>query len=180
MSDQAIERPDLASIRVLVYPDKGLRQRAQDLTQIDGFLNELTFRMGEMLLEHEGIGLAATQIGWPYRFIIVNPSFQKGKHIPLINPVIVERKGIIEVDEGCLSVPEIRTVVRRAAYVKVRATLLNGKEAELEGEDLVARLFQHEIDHLDGRLFVDRTGPDDRARITRRLKELARSGRKQS
>ena len=170
----AIERPDLDTLEVRVYPDKQLRQEARPLEVIDGYLNELSARMAQLMVEHEGIGLASTQVGWPWRLVVVNPSFERGKHLTLVNPVIIEREGEMTVEEGCLSVPEIRSEVRRAAYVRVRAKLLTGEDVEIEGRNLVARLFQHELDHLDGRLFVDRVSQDDRALVERRLKELKR------
>ena len=169
-----IIRLDLDSLGVLCYPDKRLRVRAEELEEIDGYLGELAHRMAEMLHEHEGIGLAATQLGWPHRFVVINPTLEQGRDMALINPVIVERDGQQAEEEGCLSVPGIRAKVRRADYVKVRARLLNGKEVEFEGEGLRARLVQHELDHLDGRLFVDRLGPASRVIVSRQLRNLSR------
>ncbi|HRU05482.1 MAG TPA: peptide deformylase [Candidatus Brocadiia bacterium] len=168
-----IERPSLEDIRILCYPDKRLRMKAAPLAEVDGFLGELAHRMDEIMLSHEGVGLAATQIGWPRQFIVVNPTMEPGKSMALINPVIVERDGRVSQDEGCLSVPGIRSTVSRADYVKIRARLLTGEEVEMEGEGLMARLFQHEIDHLEGRLFVDRVGAAGRVLLARRLKRLA-------
>ena len=169
-----MERPDLESLDVLCYPDERLRQVAESVEQIDSFLSEMTARMAQLMAENEGIGLAATQVGWPFRFIVVNPTLQEGKHQALINPVIVERDGRAVEEEGCLSVPGVRAKVKRADYVKVRAQTPDGEEVELEGEGLLARLLQHETDHLEGRLFVDCVGPASRIVIRRHLRELAR------
>jgi len=174
-----IERPDLVTLRVLVYPDKRLRQNADELSQIDGFLDEMSERMSQLMLADQGIGLAATQVGWAVRFIVINPTLEEGKHQTLINPVIVERDGRVVEEEGCLSVPGVRAKVKRADYVRVRAQTLQGDDVEIEGEGLKARLLQHEIDHLEGRLFVDNVGPASRVIVKRRLKELARRQRRE-
>lgn len=169
-----IERPDPQKLEVRQYPDKILRKHAAELPVIDSYLGEIAQRMGELMLSSQGIGLAATQVGWPYRVIVINPALEEGKNAVLVNPVIVERDGRVVDEEGCLSVPEIRANVARADYVKVRARLLNGEEVEIEGEGLLARLLQHEVDHLDGRLFVDRIGAASRPIVARRLKKLAK------
>jgi peptide deformylase len=174
-----IERPELETLQVLVYPDKRLRQVAGELPEIDGFLNELSDRMSGLMTHSDGIGLAATQIGWPFRFIVINPSLEEGKHQALVNPVVIERDGRIIEEEGCLSVPGVRAKVKRADYVRVRAETLDGDDVEIEGEGLMARLLQHEIDHLEGRLFVDCVGPASRVIVKRRLKELAKRQRRQ-
>ena len=171
-----IIQPDLDTLAVLCYPDKRLRQRAEDLGEIDGFLAELAERMETLSDQHAGAGLAATQVGWPYRFVVINAKAQQGgvDYQALINPAIVERDGRMVMDEGCLSVPGIRAKVKRADYVKVRAQTLEGDDVLIEGEGFLAQLLQHEIDHLDGQLFVDMVGPASRILIKRRLKELAR------
>ena len=174
----SIERPDLDTLQVLVYPDKRLRQLADKLSGIDGFLDEMSERMSQLMLADQGIGLAATQVGWPVRFIVINPTLEEGKHLALVNPVIVERDGRVVEEEGCLSVPGVRAKVKRADYVRVRARTLQGDDVEIEGEGLKARLLQHEIDHLEGRLFVDNVGPAARVIVNRRLKELARRQRR--
>lgn len=169
-----IERPEIATLTILHYPDKRLRVHAAGLPGVDGYIGEVAHRMGELMLAREGVGLAATQVGWPYRLIVVNPTLEPGKNTALINPKIVEREGRIEEEEGCLSVPGVRACIVRAERVKVRAMLLTGEEVEFEGEGLASRLFQHELDHLEGRLFVDRVPAGARNLVNRRLKELAR------
>ena len=169
-----IQRPDLETLQILCYPDKRLRQAAEDIPEIDGFLNELAERMSALMKSHQGIGLAATQLGWPFRFVVVNPAMEDGKHQGLIDPVIIERDGRIVQEEGCLSVPGIQAKVKRADYVRVRAQTLEGEDIEFEAEGLQARLFQHEIDHLEGRLFIDCVGPASQVMLKRRLRELAR------
>lgn len=170
----SIERPDISALTILRYPDKRLRIRAADLPGVDGFIGEIAHRMGELMLAKEGIGLAATQVGWPYRVVVVNPTLEPGKNMALVNPILVEREGRIEEEEGCLSVPGIRASVVRAERAKVRATLLTGEQVEFEVEGLASRLIQHELDHLEGRLFVDRVPTAARNLVKRRLKDLAR------
>lgn len=169
-----IKRPDLDKLRIFQYPESVLRKPAVVLPDVDSFVSEASHRMGELMVAHGGIGLAAPQVGWSCRLVVINPTMEENKGIVLVNPVIVERRGRVVEEEGCLSVPEIRAKVSRAEYVKVRARLLNGEDIEMEGEGLLARLLQHELDHLDGRLFVDRVGAVTRPIIERRLKKLGK------
>ena len=118
--------------------------------------------------------MAAPQVGLNCRFIIGNPTMEPGKYETLINPVILKRDGKVADQEGCLSVPGVFANVKRAEHVVVRATLLNGKTVEFEAEGLPARLWQHEIDHLDGALFVDRLSTAARILIRNSLRELER------
>jgi peptide deformylase len=172
-----IVRPDLDDLAILCYPDKRLRQRAAALEQLDAFLGEVAERMRQLMTEQGGIGLAATQVGWPFRFAVVQPPNQEGKTLALVNPTIVERDGRMTVDEGCLSVPGIRANVGRAEFVRVRALDLKGEPMEFEGEGLMAQLIQHEVDHLEGRLFVDLVGPASRVILKRQLRDLSRRQR---
>ena len=134
--------------------------------------------MFESMYDAKGIGLAAPQIGVPKRVTVVDLSFQKNpeEKIVLINPEVTFREGRQYEEEGCLSLPDIRDKVVRAARVKVRAQDLQGEWFELEGDELLARAFQHEIDHLDGVLFIYRISALKRDLILRRIRKLQRAG----
>lgn len=164
--------PDLNKLHILHYPDPRLRVPAQDLREISTFLQELTQRMGELMVQAQGIGLASTQVGWPYRFIVMSTNPEEGRLEAFVNPVIVAKEGRVTVEEGCLSLPGLFAKVRRHECVTVRATLPNGETVEMKAEGLTARCWQHEIDHLDGGLFVDRIGPAARIMLAARLREM--------
>ena len=144
----------------------------------DAPLKQLVEEMFESMYAAQGIGLAAPQISISQRITVIDVSFKKNpkEKIVLINPEIVERRGKQVEEEGCLSLPEIREKVQRAAWVKVRAQDANGEWFELEGEELLARAIQHEIDHLDGVLFIDRLSRLKRDLVIRRIKKLIKNG----
>src|SRR6201993_4101540 len=143
---------------IVKFPDPILQRPTEPVTAFDGDLRTLVDDMFESMYVAKGIGLAAPQIGISKRLTVIDLSFQKNpeEKIVLINPEIVFREGKQYEEEGCLSLPEIREKVSRAAKVKVRAQNVKGEWFEIEGEELLARAFQHEIDHLDGILFIDR------------------------
>jgi peptide deformylase len=134
--------------------------------------------MFESMYQAQGIGLAAPQIGISQRLTVIDVSFKKNpeEKIVLINPEIVHREGEQYEEEGCLSLPEIREKVKRAAKVKVRAQDVEGEWFEIEGEELLSRAFQHEIDHLDGVLFIDRLSRLKRDLTVRKIKKLIKNG----
>ena len=167
--------PDLNKLRILHYPDPRLRGKAGQIKQVDSFLQEMNARMSELMEQAHGVGLAATQLGLPIRFIVINPEGEEGKPQAFINPVILERTGRVVEEEGCLSVPGIHARVRRALHVSVRAQLLTGETVEIEAEGLAARVWQHELDHLDGSLFVDRLGVTKKILIASRLHDLEKA-----
>ena len=167
-----VKYPDLKTLRIVHYPDPRLREHAESLKEFDSFLDEMRARMNELMVEAQGMGLAATQVGWPFRFVIVNTANEPGREETYVNPVIVAREGQQLGEEGCLSVPGIFAKVRRAEKVRVRAALPNGEEVEFHAEGLAARAWQHEIDHLDGGLFVDRVGPAAKIMISGKLRAL--------
>lgn len=172
--------PDLDKLRILHYPDAKLREHARQIKEIDSFLAEITERMTELMQEANGVGLAATQVGWPFRFIVLNPT-QKAAHVQaFINPAIIAREGEAIREEGCLSVPGVFANLKRAQKVRVRATLPDGEQVEMDAEDLAARAWQHELDHLDGGLFVDRLRPSAKIVVSRRLRELERRYQEES
>jgi peptide deformylase len=134
--------------------------------------------MFESMYLAQGIGLAAPQIGLSQRITVIDVSFKKNpdEKVVLINPEIIEREGEQYEEEGCLSLPEIREKVKRAAKVKVRAQNTAGEWFEMEGEELLSRAFQHEIDHLDGVLFIDRLSRLKKDLLVRKIKKLIKNG----
>jgi peptide deformylase len=164
--------------KILKYPDPILAQKSETVTVFDKKLRTLVADMFESMYADKGIGLAAPQIGILQRLTVIDLSFKKKPEdkLVLINPEIVEREGKQVEEEGCLSLPEIREKVSRAAWVKLRAQDEHGEWHEYEGEELLARAFQHEIDHLDGVLFIDRISALKRNLILRKIKKLQRDG----
>ncbi len=163
---------------IVKYPDPVLSKRGEPVTVFDDKLKTLVEEMFESMYSAQGIGLAAPQIGISQRLTVIDISFKKNpeERIVLINPEILEREGKQFEEEGCLSLPEIREKVRRAAWVKVKAQDVTGKWFEIEGEELLARAFQHEIDHLDGILFIDHLSRLKRDLIKSKIKKLQKNG----
>src|ERR1700744_6107037 len=155
---------------IVKFPDPILQRPTEPVTAFDDDLRKLVDDMFESMYAAKGIGLAAPQIGVPKRLTVIDLSFQKNpeEKIVLINPEIIFREGKQYEEEGCLSLPEIREKVSRAAKVKVRAQDVKGEWFELDGEELLARAFQHEIDHLDGVLFFRRVSALKRDLILRK------------
>ncbi len=163
---------------IVKYPDPILQRPTEKITEFDGELRKLAADMFESMYKAVGIGLAGPQIGVGKRITVIDLSNQKNpdEKIVLVNPVIVHKEGKQVEEEGCLSLPDIRDKVTRAAKVKVKAQDLEGKTIELEGTELLARAFQHEIDHLDGILFPWRLSALKRDLILRRIRKLQKSG----
>lgn len=163
---------------IVKYPDPVLAKKGEPVTVFDKKLKTLVDDMFASMYEAQGIGLAAPQIGLSQRLTVIDVSFKKNpeEKIVLINPEIIEREGQQYEEEGCLSLPEIRDKVKRAAKVKVRAQNVNGEWFEIEGEELLARAFQHEIDHLDGILFIDRLSRLKKDLTVRKIKKLIKNG----
>jgi peptide deformylase len=162
---------------IVKYPDPVLAKRGEPITEFDDDLKTLVEEMFESMYAAHGIGLAAPQIGLSMRLTVIDVNFKKdpADKLVLINPEIVEREGKQYEEEGCLSLPEIREKVHRAAKVKVRAQNVEGEWFEVEGEELLARALQHEIDHLDGVLFIDRLSRLKRDLLIRRIKKLIKN-----
>jgi peptide deformylase len=162
---------------IVKYPDPVLAKRGEPITEFDDDLKTLVEEMFESMYAAHGIGLAAPQIGLSMRLTVIDVNFKKdpADKLVLINPEIVEREGKQYEEEGCLSLPEIREKIHRAAKVKVRAQNLEGEWFEVEGEELLARALQHEIDHLDGVLFIDRLSRLKRDLLIRRIKKLIKN-----
>ena len=158
---------------ILTYGHPILRQVARPIQNLNGDLHQLIQDMVETMYAAPGVGLAANQVGSLHRVFVANPSedHDPAKLLVLINPELVESRGALVGEEGCLSIPEFRDEVRRSRRGLVRGLDRNGRPIQVEGEDLLARIFQHEIDHLNGVLFVDRLSPAKRDILLRKLKK---------
>ena len=163
---------------IVKYPDPILQKPTEKVTEFDAELRTLVDDMFESMYAAHGIGLAAPQIGVGKRITVIDLSFQKNpeEKLVLINPEILHREGRQVEEEGCLSLPEIREKVTRAAKVKVKAQDVEGKWFELDGEDLLSRAFQHEIDHLDGVLFIFRLSMLKKDLALRKIRKLIKAG----
>jgi peptide deformylase len=146
-------------LQVIQYPHPTLRHKSKPLKRVDAGLREIVREMFALMYEHKGIGLAANQVDLPYRLFVLNikgdPKAVDEEYV-FINPILSNRKGSAEAEEGCLSLPGLYGDVRRPEKVRVNAYNLEGKEITLDVDGLFARAVQHEIDHLDGVLFIDR------------------------
>jgi peptide deformylase len=158
---------------ILTLGNPILRQVARPVRNVTGDLQRLIDDMVETMYAAPGVGLAANQVGSLQRVFVANPSEEHdpGKLLVLINPELVEREGEIVAEEGCLSIPDVREEVRRARRVLLRGLDRNERPIEIEAQDLLARILQHELDHLNGVLFVDRLSPAKRDIVLRRLKK---------
>ena len=159
---------------ILHYPDKRLRTVAKPVETIDKSTQELVKNMFETMYDAPGIGLAATQINHHQRIIVIDTTEDKSNPICLINPEIIEKDGEIDWEEGCLSVPNYYDCVKRANHIKVRALNEQGESFELEADELLGVCIQHEIDHLDGILFVDHLSKLKQRRLKEKAKKLVK------
>jgi peptide deformylase len=163
----------MAKLPILLYPSPIIRKKSVPVTSIDGELQRFIDDMVETMYAAPGMGLAAPQVGALKRVIVLDPSDDRtvNRPVALINPVLVGGEGKIVDEEGCLCIPELNEPVSRFEQVVVKAYDRNEKEIVLEGADLLARILQHEIDHLDGILFIDRLSTAKRLLLKRRLKK---------
>jgi peptide deformylase len=163
---------------VVKYPDPILAKKGEPVTEFTPELARLVEEMFDSMYAAQGIGLAAPQIGISRQITVVDVSFKERPEdkLVLINPEILDREGKQVEEEGCLSLPEIREKVQRNAWVKVRAQNEKGEFFEVEGEELLARALQHEIDHLNGILFIDRLSRLKRDLVQRRIRKLQKNG----
>lgn len=155
------------------YPEKILREKASPVAEIDGSIQRLIDDMVETMYAAPGIGLAAPQVGESKRIIVIDVSVREGEKKPLIviiNPEIIGYEGELDSEEGCLSLPGFITTVKRAERVIVKGLDRKGKEIIIEGEGLLSRALQHEIDHLSGLLLIDRISPIKREFFKKRFK----------
>jgi peptide deformylase len=165
---------------ILHFPDKRLREKAQPVTIIDDEIKTLAEDMAETMYAAPGCGLAATQIGVPKRVFVIDTATkdEPSQLKVFINPEIIARDGETTWEEGCLSFPSVNEEIKRAERVKVRALGLDGKPFELEADGLLAVAIQHENDHLDGVLMIDRMSMLKRKMVTRKMEKRALRGHK--
>ena len=159
----------MAKLKILEFPDPRLRTKATPVTAVDDELRALIGDMFETMYDAPGIGLAATQVDVHKRLLVADVSHDKSEPHVLINPEILEKDGVTVTDEGCLSVPGYFEEVERAEHIKVKFLDRNGDDVVMEAEGLLAVCIQHEIDHLDGKLFVDYLSEAKRQRIRKKL-----------
>jgi peptide deformylase len=165
-------------LTIVKYPEPVLEQPGEPVTAFNDDLRKLVADMFETMYASQGIGLAAPQVGVSKRLTVVDLSQGKdpAQKLVLVNPEVILTEGKQYEEEGCLSFPEIREKVVRAAKVRIRAQDENGKWFEMDGEELLARAFQHEIDHLDGVLFIFRMSPLKRSLSLRKIRKMQRDG----
>jgi peptide deformylase len=169
----------MACLEICTHPDPVLRKRASDVQKVDRALRKLIDDMAETMYDAPGVGLAANQVGKLARLLVIDlqkPDYENGL-IALVNPKIVAAKGQITFEEGCLSVPNYFAEVKRFNEVTVRGLDQDGRPVEIEASGLLAVVLQHEIDHLDGKLFVDRLGPIARDIFRRKWKKLQKEAK---
>ena len=164
----------MALLDILHYPDPRLRTRAQPVVQVDDTLRRLIDDMFETMYAAPGIGLAATQVNVHLRLVVIDISEDRSEPLCLINPEIVEAVGQESSQEGCLSVPDVFEAVTRAERIRVRALDREGQSRIIEASGLTAVCIQHELDHLEGKLFVDRLSELKRTRIRKKYEKLQR------
>ena len=165
----------MAIREIRIYGDPVLREKADPVDGVDDEVRALARDMLDTLADADGVGLAGPQVGVARRVIVVHPPAPEPDEVReeprvLVNPVIVEKGGsVVAAEEGCLSIPEVYETVKRPDRVRIRAVGLDGEDLEISAEGMASRILQHEIDHLDGVLFVDRIGPMRRALLKKKL-----------
>lgn len=162
----------MSILTILEFPDERLRKKAAVVKTVDDKIKRLVDDMLETMYQSHGVGLAATQIDVHQRVIVIDVSEEKDDPLFLINPEIFEKDGIKESEEGCLSVPGFFEKVTRAEHIRVKALNREGQSFEFEARDLLAVCIQHEMDHLNGKLFVDYISPLKRQRIKKKLEKI--------
>ena len=164
----------MTQLEILHYPDDRLRTKAKPVTKVDDQIRQLVDDMFETMYVAPGIGLAATQVNVHQQVIVIDVSEEKNQPLCLINPEIIESDGEEESEEGCLSVPDIYDKVKRSELVTVKALDRDGREYTLKAAGLLAMCIQHEMDHLQGTLFVDYLSPLKQQRLRKKLEKARR------
>lgn len=162
----------MSKLNIVQFPDPVLKKKAAEVVEFGKPLRELAERMLLLMREEEGVGLAAPQVGLSIRLFVCNATGEPADDLICVNPRLVELSGVAEREEGCLSIPGVTVNMRRAARAVMRAMNPEGVEFELDKSDLPARIWQHEIDHLDGRLIIDNMSTEDEIANRRILKQL--------
>jgi len=165
-----------STLQIVHFPHPALRHLSKPLRRVDAELVSMIQEMFEPMYSHKGVGLAANQVNLPYRIFVANPEGdrqRKDKEYVFINPVLCQPKGSAEAEEGCLSIPGLYADVKRPERVTISAFNLQGEEVTMELDGLFGRIVQHETDHLDGRLFVDRLSPTSQMDVRPTLEEFS-------
>ena len=163
----------MAVLPVLKFPHEILKTRAREVPVITEVERKLVRDMIETMYAENGVGLAANQVGVLKRIFVASADQVRGREMVFLNPVLIKKEGTLREFEGCLSVPEYYEPVKRAKKVLMRAMTMDGRTVEVKGEGLISRIFQHEIDHLNGILFVDRLGPIKSRNVKKKLSKRA-------
>ena len=161
----------MAVLEVLHFPDARLRKKALPVANIDSSVKELAEHMIETMYAENGIGLAATQVNVQKRVVVMDLSITKSEPVVMVNPEVLTTSGLEQMQEGCLSVPDVYETVERAEKIKFHYLTLENKRIEQDAEGLLAVCVQHEIDHLNGKLFIDDLSPLKRNRIAKKLEK---------
>ncbi len=164
----------MAILDILHFPDPRLRNQAKPVAVVDESIRRLVDDMFETMYQAPGIGLAATQVNVAKQVLVIDLSEEKNQPLCLINPEILDKDGVEQMEEGCLSVPGVYEPVTRAAHIRIRALNRNGESFEMEADELLAVCIQHEMDHLAGKLFVDYLSSLKRQRIRKKLEKEGR------
>ena len=159
-------------LKIVLYPDPRLKKMSSPVTTFDDELKAIAARMFELMREHRGVGLAAPQVGLNVRMFVMNATGEDADDRVYVNPQLLDSEGEEEGEEGCLSIPQVNARIWRSEKLRMVAQDLDGKPFEEIGTDLVARIWQHETDHLNGTLITERMGPVARLAARRVLKEL--------
>jgi len=170
----------MALLNVLTFPDERLRTVAKPVEAVTPEIQKMVDDMLETMYDEDGIGLAATQVDFHQRIVVIDISETRDDPMVLINPEIIEKRGEDGIEEGCLSVPGSRALVPRAAEVTVKALDRDGNPYQFDADDLLAICVQHELDHLEGKLFVDYLSPLKRQRIKQKMEKIKRANQKVS
>lgn len=168
----AVPKTTAKKLRIVEYPDPVLKKRCATVTAFDDNLRSLAKRMIELMHEAKGVGLAAPQVGVSVRLFVFNPTVEPGKDVAIVNPKFVEAEGAEEQGEGCLSLPGVTVTMRRATRVVLDGLDLDGRPMRLQAEGLPARIWQHEVDHLDGKLIIDQMSTADEIANRRAIKQM--------
>ncbi len=159
-------------MKIVTYPDPILMRKAAPIEEIDNKICEIAQKMLDTMYDACGIGLAAPQIGLSKRLVVMDATGQKTGERVFINPQIIEERGETVEEEGCLSFPDVMGKVKRSQYVTITAYNLEGKKLEIKAEGLLSRVWQHEIDHINGRLFIEMMTPASRIANKQKIKEF--------
>ncbi|MCC4800510.1 peptide deformylase [Enterovibrio norvegicus] len=168
----------MSVLQVLTFPDDRLRTVAKPVENVTPEIQKIVDDMLETMYDEEGIGLAATQVDIHQRIVVIDISDNREEAMVLINPEIIEKRGEDGIEEGCLSVPGARALVPRASEVTVKALDRDGNAYQFDADDLLAICVQHELDHLEGKLFVDYLSPLKQQRIKQKLEKIKRANEK--